>query len=94
MSGLGWSRSYSPPRHIHRHDFLFIVIAGGSLVHANPHDPIDRQAVIYADDQVVFIEANSGTVHQPLTNVGAAPYRNLVIELKQPSTTSLSDSHR
>src|SRR5688500_12439620 len=83
-----WDLALEPgetlPRHIHRNDFLFIVINGGSLVHANPDDPTDRQAVSYTDDQVVSIEANGGTVHQPLTNVGSAPYRNLVIELKQP----------
>ena len=85
-----WDLALAPgetlPRHIHRHDFLFVVINGCELVHANPDDPTDRHAVTYTDDQVVFIEANGGTVHQPLTNVGAAPYRNLVIELKQPTS--------
>ena len=68
--------------HMHRDDFVFIVVQGGSLVHADPNNPADRQAVTYVDDQVVFIEAREGVVHQRLTNVGTQPYRNFVIELK------------
>ncbi len=69
--------------HIHRDDFAFIVVNGGSLVHADPDNPADRHAVTYVDDQVVFIEAHGGVVHQRLTNVGTQPYRNFVIELKE-----------
>jgi mannose-6-phosphate isomerase-like protein (cupin superfamily) len=83
-----WDLALAPgetlQRHIHRLDYLFIVVNGGALVHANPNDPADRHAVTYNDDQVVFIEANGGVVHQPLTNIGSTPYRNLVVELKQP----------
>jgi mannose-6-phosphate isomerase-like protein (cupin superfamily) len=68
--------------HRHRDDFLFIVAQGGHLRHADPNSPADGHEVRYADGQVVFIEAHGDTVHQRLTNIGDAPYRNFVIELK------------
>jgi mannose-6-phosphate isomerase-like protein (cupin superfamily) len=74
-------------KHIHRHDFLFIVVQGGSLRHIDPENPSNDQAVSYEDDQVVFIEAGDGTVHNELVNVGTKPYRNFVIEIKQDSST-------
>ncbi len=68
--------------HLHREDFLFIVVNGGSLQHVDNCDPPNIHAVRYEDDQVVFIEAPNGIVHNRLVNVGDAPYRNFVIELK------------
>ena len=68
--------------HIHREDFFFIVVDGGRLRHADPDNPADAHEVRYGDDQVVFIEAGDGTLHHRLTNIGDAPYRNFVIELK------------
>lgn len=70
-------------KHIHRTDFFFVVINGGSLRHVDPENPANDRAVNFEDDLVVFREAN-GTVHDRLINVGDTPYRNLVIELKQP----------
>jgi redox-sensitive bicupin YhaK (pirin superfamily) len=70
-------------RHVHRHDFLFVVVRGGSLQHADPENLARAHGVVYEDDQVVFVEVHGGTVHDRLTNVGAAPYRNYVIELKR-----------
>ena len=69
-------------KHIHRHDFLFIVVQGGSLRHIDPENPANDQAVRYENDQVVFIEAGDSTVHNELVNVGTEPYRNFVIEIK------------
>ncbi len=70
-------------KHVHREDFLFVVIEGGNLKHVDPQNPDNDRAVSYADDLVVFREAGqSGTIHNRLVNVGDAPYRNLVIELK------------
>jgi mannose-6-phosphate isomerase-like protein (cupin superfamily) len=69
--------------HIHREDFLFIVVNGGSLRHVDAANPTNDQRVQYHDDQVVFIEAKDGTVHNRLVNVGDTPYRNFVIELKR-----------
>lgn len=68
--------------HVHRDDFLFIVVSGGHLRHADPAHPADAHEVDYKDDQVVFIEAGGETLHHRLTNLGDAPYRNFVIELK------------
>jgi mannose-6-phosphate isomerase-like protein (cupin superfamily) len=70
-------------KHIHRNDFLFIVVEGGSLRHVDPENPGNDQAVRYEDAQVVFIEAGDGTIHNKLENVGENPYRNFVIEIKQ-----------
>jgi beta-alanine degradation protein BauB len=82
-----WDLALAPgkslEKHIHRNDFLFVVLQGGSLRHVDPDDPRNDQDVRYEDDQVVFLEAHGGTVHNRLINVGATPYRNLVIELKQ-----------
>ena len=69
--------------HIHRDDFLFVVLDGGDLKHVDPDNPENDRAVSYERDQVVFIEAGEGQVHNRLENVGKAPYRNLVIELKK-----------
>src|ERR1700710_232025 len=65
--------------HIHRDDFLFIVVSGGHLRHAHPPHPADTHEVQYKDNQVVFIEAENEILHHRLTNIGDAPYRNFVI---------------
>jgi redox-sensitive bicupin YhaK (pirin superfamily) len=82
-----WDLSLAPgealEKHIHRHDYLFIVASGGSLRHVDPDNPASDQAVRYEDNQVVFLEARSGIVHNRLINVGTDPYRNYVIELKR-----------
>lgn len=70
--------------HIHRDDFFFVVIQGGDLQHVDVDNPENSRSLRYEDDQVVFIEAGQGQVHNRLVNVGDAPYRNLVIELKKP----------
>jgi redox-sensitive bicupin YhaK (pirin superfamily) len=82
-----WDLALAPgeslPKHIHQNDYLFIVINGGSLRHTDPETPANNRDVQYATDQVVFLEAGSGIVHNELVNMGDAPYRNLVIELKK-----------
>ena len=70
-------------KHIHRLDYLLIVIAGGSLRHVDPEHPKNERDVRYEKDQVVFFEAGDGLIHNRLINMGTEPYRNLVIELKQ-----------
>ena len=82
-----WDLALAPgeslEKHIHRLDFCFIVVQGGALQHVDPDNPLNNQDVQYHDDQVVFIKAHDGTIHNRLINVGATPYRNFVIELKQ-----------
>ncbi len=68
--------------HLHREDFLFVIAQGGHLRHADPDHPADSHEVRYEDGQVVFVEAGEGVVHNRLTNIGDAPYRNFVIDLK------------
>ena len=81
-----WDLALAPgewlERHIHREDFFFVVVDGGHMKMVDPDDPDAAPEFDYADNQVVFIGANGGTVHQRLTNAGTKPYRNLVIELK------------
>jgi mannose-6-phosphate isomerase-like protein (cupin superfamily) len=82
-----WDLALAPgewlEKHRHRDDFLFIVINGGALEHVDPENPANNRAVNYADNLVVFQKAEpQGTIHHRLVNVGDAPYRNLVIELK------------
>ena len=80
-----WDLALAPgealEKHVHRTDFFFVVINGGSLRHVDPENPANDRAVNFEDDLVVFREAE-GTVHDRLVNVGDTPYRNLVIELK------------
>ncbi|MDP9317233.1 MAG: cupin domain-containing protein [Chloroflexota bacterium] len=82
-----WDLALAPgeslEKHIHRLDFCFIVVQGGSLRHVDPDNPANDQDVQYHADQIVFIEADGGLIHHRLINVGTTPYRNYVIELKE-----------
>ncbi|HEY0072597.1 MAG TPA: hypothetical protein VGB77_00730 [Abditibacteriaceae bacterium] len=74
-------------KHIHRLDYLLVILQGGDLRHVDPDNPENDRAVHFETDQVHFSQAdkaNGGTIHHRLINVGDAPYRNLVIELKEP----------
>ena len=82
-----WDLSLEPgeavEKHIHREDYLLVILKGGSLRHVDPENPENDRAVNFVDNQVEFREVNGdGVVHNRLINVGAEPYRNLVIELK------------
>jgi len=72
--------------HVHSLPFCFIVSRGGHLEHGDPNHPESVHALSYADNQVVFLdptrEPSGQMVHLRLTNVGAAPYQNFVIEFK------------
>lgn len=89
-----WDLALAPgeslPSHIHHLDFCFVVVQGGHLRHVYPQDPSQDEEVRYVDDQVVFLEAGEGLVHHRLVNVGDAPYRNLVIELKEGQKANMS----
>lgn len=83
-----WDLALAPgealEKHIHRTDFFFVVLEGGSVRHVDPENPANDRAVNYVTDQVEFRETD-GVVHNRLVNIGDAPYRNLVIELKTPN---------
>jgi predicted metal-dependent enzyme (double-stranded beta helix superfamily) len=68
--------------HIHRLDYLLLIVNGGSLRHIDPDNPEGNREVRFEDDQVFFNQANGGTVHNELVNIGTEPYRNFVIEFK------------
>ncbi|MGH2457638.1 MAG: hypothetical protein ACRDIY_02085 [Chloroflexota bacterium] len=83
-----WDLALAPgeslAKHIHRNDYFFIVESGGLIRFANPDDPADYQDVQFEDNQVTFREVGaSGKVDNRLTNIGAKPHRNYVIELKR-----------
>jgi predicted metal-dependent enzyme (double-stranded beta helix superfamily) len=70
-------------KHIHRLDYLLLIVNGGSLRHVDPEHPENDRDVHFEDDRVMFNEANGGKIHDELVNVGTEPYRNFVIEFKQ-----------
>ncbi len=71
-------------RHIHRLDYFFVVISGGTLRISDPEDPSRYRDAVYEDDQVTFIQVPpAGKIDNRHTNIGDVPYRNLVIELKR-----------
>lgn len=69
--------------HIHRLDYFFIVATGGLICFADPDNSDDYRNVQFQDDQVTFVPADDGKVDNRLTNIGATPHRNYVIELKR-----------
>ncbi len=88
-----WDLSLAPGEwvetHVHKLDYCLIIAQGGHLQHANPDDPGDTRDVHFTDDQVSFSEAGEGVVHQRLTNIGATPHKNYIIEFKDaPSATT------
>ena len=70
-------------KHIHRLDYLLVIVNGGSLRHVDPENPDNDRDVHFEDNQVMFNQANGGKVHDELVNVGTEPYRNFVIEFKE-----------
>ena len=83
-----WDLALAPgeslEKHIHRHDFFFLVAKGGRLRISDPDNPAAYRDVEYQDDQITFLEVGEeGQVHNRHTNIGDAPYRNYVIELKR-----------
>ena len=83
-----WDLSLAPgeslEKHIHRTDYFFIVESGGLIRFADPDNPADYRDVQFEDGQVTFREVGrEGKVDNRLTNVGAKPHRNYVIELKR-----------
>ena len=81
-----WDLALAPgeslEKHIHRHDYFFIVESGGLIRFANPDDLGDYHDVQFEDDQVTFVEVTEGKVDNRLTNIGTKRHRNYVIELK------------
>ena len=70
-------------KHIHRHDYFFVVVSGGLIRFADPDNPADSYDVQFVDDQVTFRTVGEGKVDNRLTNIGTKPHRNYVVELKR-----------
>jgi hypothetical protein len=83
-----WDLALAPgeslAKHAHRADYFFIVESGGLIRFADPDNPADYHDVQFEDDQVTFREVGQvGKIDNRLTNIGAKPHRNYVIELKR-----------
>ena len=82
-----WELALAPgehvEKHVHRDDFLLIIATDGSLRHVVPGDPSQDRDVHFNANQVTFVEAGEGQVHDRLVNVGNEFYRNYIVELKQ-----------
>ena len=81
-----WDLALAPgaslAKHIHRNDYLFIVVSGGLIRFADPDNPAEYSDVQFADDQVEFLDVGEGKVDNRLTNIGTTSHRNFVVELK------------
>ncbi len=83
-----WDLALAPgeslAKHIHRHDYFFVVESGGLIRFADPDDPADAEDIQFIDDDVVWVAVGpEGKVDNRLTNIGTKRHRNYVVELKQ-----------
>ena len=69
---------------LHRHttDYLYVVIGDGKL-QGSAADGVKRPVQEMSDGDVVFRNIDGEDVHKAV-NVGDRPWRNIVVELKQP----------
>ncbi len=69
---------------LHRHscDFLYVVIGDGQLQRVDP-DGSRQPPKPMSDGHVRFKRVDSEDVHEAI-NVGDSPWRNIVVELKEP----------
>ena len=85
-----WDLSLAPGEStgLHRHtdDYFFVVIGDGTL-QAGDASGTKREARAMRNGEVRFSEVDGENVHEA-TNVGDTPWRNIVVELKDPPTPS------
>jgi hypothetical protein len=79
-----WDLDLAPgesfPAHLHRLDYVIMVVSGGLLRFDEPGGKRDVQ---YVDNQVSFRAVGpAGKLDHTLTNIGTTRHRNFVIELK------------
>ncbi|MCC6628941.1 MAG: hypothetical protein IT340_16250 [Chloroflexi bacterium] len=86
-----WELSLAPgeslAKHVHRHDYFFIIVSGGLIRFADPDNPTDYRDVQFEDGQVTDVpvaDKTTGKVDNRLTNIGDKAHYNYVIELKAP----------
>jgi hypothetical protein len=81
---LALAPGHSLEKHVHRLDYLYLVVSGGLIRFADPDNPDDAADVQFEDDEVVYVPVGpAGKIDNRLTNVGTKPHRNVVVELKQ-----------
>lgn len=73
------------PIHRHEHDYLYVVIGDGRLQTEFPDGSSDPPRQMQ-DGDVRFRSVDGRAIHGA-RNVGATPWRNIVVELKRPETT-------
>ena len=84
-----WDLALAPgeslEKHVHRHDYFFLVESGGLIRFADPDNPADYEDVQFTDDEVVWVAVGpEGKVDNRLTNIGTRRHRNFVVEFKRP----------
>ena len=84
-----WDLSLAPGEstglHCHTSDYFYVVIGGGTLqaADASGHTGEAREM---QDGEVHFREIPGEDIHEAI-NVGDTPWRNIVVELKDPSAS-------
>ena len=73
---------------LHRHtdDYLYVVIGGGTLEGVDA-DGDTKPAEKMDDGEVRFRNIDGEDIHEA-RNVGDAPWRNIIVELKDPRPTA------
>jgi quercetin dioxygenase-like cupin family protein len=73
---------------LHRHtDDYFFVVVGDGILQAGDDKGNKKQARAMRDGEVRFSEVPGENIHEA-TNVGDTPWRNIVVELKDPPAST------
>ncbi len=68
--------------HRHEFDYLYVVIGGGTLQGKNANGS-NKPVEDFSDGDVRFREIDGEDIHEAV-NIGDVPWRNIVVELKEP----------
>ena len=85
-----WELAVAPgetlPEHLHTLDYCYFVEQGGLLRFLDPDSAAGYRDAQFVDNHVAYVPVSeAGRIDRTLTNVGDAPHRNYIIELKRPS---------
>ncbi len=70
--------------HRHQFDYFYVVIGDGALQAKNA-DGSNKPVEDFSDGEVRFREIDGEDIHEAV-NVGDGPWRNIVVELKEPQS--------
>ncbi len=74
------------PKHIHRHDYFFLIVSGSTIRFADPDNEADYRDIAFTDDQIAWVPVRGeGNIDNRLTNIGEKTHRNFVVEIKGSS---------